>query len=133
MLETTLGHLASYPSRSCELLIVDDGSRDGTVSLALSFAKAQDGSDIRIVKLDKNVGKGGAVRHGFMHARGDRLLMVDADGASQFEDLELLWKEMDRVVQDGYAVAVGSRAHMVQTEAVVKVRIAFVESSSSLP
>lgn len=123
MLEATIVHLDSRSSRSYELLIVDDGSRDSTVSLALSLAKIHTNSDIRIVKLDKNVGKGGAVRHGFMHARGERLLMVDADGASQFEDLELLWKEMDRVERDGFAVAVGSRAHMVKTEAVVKVRI----------
>ena len=123
MLEATLAHLVTNPSRSYELIIVDDGSKDATVSLSLSLAETHAGSDIRIVKMDKNVGKGGAVRHGFMHARGERLLMVDADGASRFEDLEKLWREMDRVEQDGYAVAVGSRAHLVKTEAVVKVCI----------
>ena len=51
--------------------------------------------------------------------------MVDADGASRFEDLELLWKAMDRLTSnvssnDGPAVAVGSRAHLVKTDAVVK-------------
>ena len=121
MLEATLAHLISHPSRPYELIIVDDGSKDATVSLALSLAGTYPGSDIRIVRMDKNVGKGGAVRHGFMHARGERLLMVDADGASRFEDLELLWEEMDRVEIDGYAVAVGSRAHLVKTEVVVKV------------
>lgn len=121
MLEATITHLDSRPSRSYEVLIIDDGSRDSTVPLALSLAKTHTSSDIRIIKLDRNVGKGGAVRHGFMHARGGRLLMVDADGASQFEDLELLWKEMDRVEQDGFAVAIGSRAHMIGTDAVVKV------------
>lgn len=49
--------------------------------------------------------------------------MVDADGASRFEDLEMLWKEMDRIApHDEPAVVVGSRAHLVKTEAVVKVR-----------
>jgi dolichyl-phosphate beta-glucosyltransferase len=47
--------------------------------------------------------------------------MVDADGASRFEDLELLWKEMDDIEVDGQAIAVGSRAHLVGTDAVVKV------------
>lgn len=68
------------------------------------------------------MGKGGAVRHGMLYGRGERLLMVDADGASRFEDLELLWKAMDALAPDNEpAVAVGSRAHLVKTEAVVKV------------
>jgi len=120
MLEATLAHLKTQTKRTSEIIIVDDGSKDATVALALSLAQAHPKSDIRIVKMDKNVGKGGAVRHGFLHARGERLLMVDADGASAFEDLELLWKAMDEVEKDGRAVAVGSRAHMVKTEAVVK-------------
>ena len=49
--------------------------------------------------------------------------MVDADGASRFEDLEELWKAMDKLAPDGEAaVVVGSRAHLVKTDAVVKVR-----------
>lgn len=47
--------------------------------------------------------------------------MVDADGGSRFEDLEALWKEMDRIApKDEAAVVVGSRAHLVKTEAVIK-------------
>ena len=64
------------------------------------------------------------MRHGMLHARGERLLMVDADGASRFEDLELLWAALDRLDEkrpNSAAIAVGSRAHLVQTEAVVKV------------
>jgi len=120
MLEATLSHLVANPLRTYEILIVDDGSKDATVTLALSLAQVHAASDIRIVKMDRNVGKGGAVRHGFLHARGERLLMVDADGASQFADLDLLWAAMDGVENDGRGVAVGSRAHMVKTEAVVK-------------
>lgn len=57
-----------------------------------------------------------------LHARGQRLLMVDADGASRFEDLEGLWKAMDALTpKNAPAVVVGSRAHLVGTEAVVKV------------
>ena len=46
--------------------------------------------------------------------------MVDADGASRFEDVELLWEAMDKLSSDA-AISVGSRAHLVKTEAVVKV------------
>ena len=101
----------------------DDGSRDGTADLALKLGAQYPQSDVRVVVLEKNIGKGGAVRHGMLHARGRRLLMVDADGASRFEDLELLWSAMDEISPKGeVAVVVGSRAHLVKTEAVVKVR-----------
>ena len=51
--------------------------------------------------------------------------MVDADGASRFEDLEVLWNEMDRINGKNInaAVVIGSRAHLVKTEAVVKVSL----------
>lgn len=75
-----------------------------------------------MAKLEKNLGKGGAVRHAMLHSSGEKLLMVDADGASRFEDLELLWKAVgDLVPSNEAAVVVGSRAHMVKTDAVVKV------------
>ncbi|TBU23145.1 glycosyltransferase family 2 protein [Dichomitus squalens] len=122
MFSTTLAHLESTrSSRSYEVLVVDDGSRDGTADLALKLGAQYPQSDVRVVVLEKNVGKGGAVRHGMLHGRGKRLLMVDADGASRFEDLEALWKAMDKISPKGEAaVVVGSRAHLVKTEAVVK-------------
>ncbi|KAI0036181.1 Alg5-prov protein, partial [Vararia minispora EC-137] len=119
MLETTLAHLSAHPKRKAEILIVDDGSRDGTGEFALKLARERKSADIRVIILERNRGKGGAVRHGMMHARGRRLLMVDADGASRFEDLELLWEAMDKL-GDGPAIAIGSRAHLVKTDAVVK-------------
>jgi len=126
MLEATLNHFNSSPVNqrpTYELLIVDDGSKDETSALALKLAQQYPESDIRVVTLEKNLGKGGAVRHGMLHARGNRLLMVDADGASRFEDLQLLWESMDNLgPKNEPAVVVGSRAHLVKTEAVVKVR-----------
>ncbi|KAG9313133.1 glycosyltransferase family 2 protein [Chiua virens] len=124
MLDTTLAHLhapSEVPPRTHELLIVDDGSKDGTSALALVLAAQHPMTDIRVVTLEKNLGKGGAVRHGMLHARGHRLLMVDADGASRFADLEVLWREMDTLAPGNKpGVVVGSRAHLVKTEAVVK-------------
>jgi len=124
MLESTIKHILSIPKRKTEILIIDDGSADGTSDLALQYAKENPKVEIRVVIREKNSGKGGAVRHGMLHARGERLLMVDADGASRFEDLELLWAALDQLDEkrpNNAAIAVGSRAHLVQTEAVVKV------------
>ncbi|KAI9495879.1 nucleotide-diphospho-sugar transferase [Zychaea mexicana] len=105
---------------SYEILIVDDGSRDRTVQVALNFAREHQDVDIRVLALEKNRGKGGAVTQGMLGARGERCLMVDADGATRFADLEKLEGALDKVSKDGYGVAVGSRSHLVSTEAVVK-------------
>ena len=124
MIRPTIKHILSTPKRRTEILIIDDGSADGTADLALEYAKENPKIEIRVVTRERNSGKGGAVRHGMLHSRGRRLLMVDADGASRFEDLELLWAALDRLGEknsDHAAIAIGSRAHLVQTEAVVKV------------
>jgi dolichyl-phosphate beta-glucosyltransferase len=128
MINSTLEHMRSLkPHRSFEIIIVDDGSRDETSKLALklsvSHSKTDSKDEIRVVRLLTNRGKGGAVKHGFMHARGARILFVDADDATRFSDLETLWSKMDEKEQeDGEPViAIGSRAHLVNSEAVVKV------------
>ncbi|KAM0750682.1 hypothetical protein T439DRAFT_325738 [Meredithblackwellia eburnea MCA 4105] len=127
---------------SYEVLIVDDGSKDGTAQVALELAKEleekwkKDGrrlrGEIRVVTLVRNRGKGGSVKHGVLHSAGHRILFVDADGASHFPDLALLQTEMDELEgsssktdsteewKGAHGVIVGSRAHMVKTEAVVK-------------
>jgi dolichyl-phosphate beta-glucosyltransferase len=124
MLDAAIKHILSIPKRKAEILIIDDGSTDGTADLALEYAKKNTKVEIRVIIKEKNSGKGGAVRHGMLHSRGKRLLMVDADGASRFEDLELLWAALDQLGEnnpDNSAIVIGSRAHLVKTEAVVKV------------
>lgn len=106
-----------------EILLVNDGSKDKTVDVALAFAKKKSLHDIlRICTLEQNRGKGGAVTHGFRHVRGAYAIFADADGASRFEDLAKLVTGVDGVADgEERGIAVGSRAHLVGSEAVVKV------------
>lgn len=106
-----------------EILIVNDGSKDKTAQVALDFAHKHELHDIlRVVTLVKNRGKGGGVTHGLRHVRGEYVLFADADGASRFSDVSKLMEGCEEVI-DGSSrgVAIGSRAHLVGSEAVVKV------------
>ncbi|KAI1828684.1 glycosyltransferase family 2 protein [Xylaria intraflava] len=105
-----------------EIIIVNDGSNDKTVEVALQFAREHGLHDImRVVTLEKNRGKGGGVTHGMRHVRGAYALFADADGASKFSDLGKLIEGCEEVVDGAYrGVAIGSRAHLVGSEAVVK-------------
>ncbi|KAF7857111.1 uncharacterized protein EAF02_011344 [Botrytis sinoallii] len=123
-LDTTYGRVAKGKGTGTgyEILLVNDGSRDRTVEIALEFSRKNDLHDVlRIVTLEENRGKGGAVTHGMRHVRGEYAVFADADGASRFADLGKLVKGVKEVVdEEGRGVAVGSRAWLVGSEAVVK-------------
>lgn len=106
-----------------EILIVNDGSCDKTVSVALDFARRRGLHDVlRVVTLERNRGKGGGVTHGLRHVRGEYAVFADADGASRFSDLGKLLEGCEDVVDgSNRGVAIGSRGHLVGSEAVVKV------------
>jgi glycosyltransferase involved in cell wall biosynthesis len=87
-----------------EIIVVDDGSRDGTEKVL----RAIEDSTVRVVRHDENRGQGAAVRTGLEFARGDIVLIQDAD-------LEYQPSDIPRIVQpilDGQAdVVYGSRFH----------------------
>lgn len=117
---------ATFEPTGWEILVVSDGSTDMTAATALDFARdlhSEISSSIRVVTLRKNRGKGGAVTHGMRHVRGQYALFADADGASKIEDLgKLIQACKENQDAQGRAVAVGSRAHLEGSGAVVKVR-----------
>lgn len=105
-----------------EIILVNDGSTDRTTDVVLDFGKKRKLHDIlRVVTLEKNRGKGGGVTHGLRHVRGEYAVFADADGASKFSDLGKLIEGCHDVVDaSNRGVAIGSRGHLVGSEAVVK-------------
>ncbi|CAH2354954.1 dolichyl-phosphate beta-glucosyltransferase [[Candida] railenensis] len=124
MLDECVEHLESNYRGKYEILIVDDGSKDGTAQFALTKATQLGVKPhvLRAVQLSKNRGKGGAVTHGLLHTRGRLALFADADGATKFGDVDRMVEFFAKDSDDSLTgrVAIGSRAHMVNTDAVVK-------------
>jgi len=84
-LERILDYLSAQGG-SFEVVVVDDGSDDATPSLAQSFAAR----GVRLLRHDRNRGKGAALATGVAASRGDWVLLCDADLATPIEELETL-------------------------------------------
>lgn len=90
--------------RSYEVVVVDDGSRDGTRALV---ERAQgDWPQLHLVALEHNQGKGAAVRAGMLEAQGRLRLFSDADLSTPLEEMV----KLERALAGGAGVAIGSRA-----------------------
>lgn len=85
-----------------QIIIADDGSQDATVSIAESF---RDTLPIQVVRLEKNTGKGAAVRAGIADVQSNLVLIYDADGAAPITEVNKLAKAIDA----GSDIAIGSR------------------------
>ncbi|WP_131741516.1 dolichyl-phosphate beta-glucosyltransferase [Actinomadura roseirufa] len=89
-----------------ELIVVDDGSRDGTARPVRAAARAD--PRIRLLRTPANRGKGHAVRTGVLASRGRLVLVTDADLATPVEELDLLRPSLDL----GFDAAIGSRSRV---------------------
>lgn len=81
---------------------MDDGSADGTAGVGFAAARERGLDTVRVLRLPANRGKGAAVRAGALVARGDRLLFMDADGATRMADLDALDAALDGVAVRGW-------------------------------
>src|SRR5260370_35650633 len=105
-LPATLERIAGYinaSGRETEVIVVDDGSTDGTARVAES-SRGKIG-DLRVVSNGQNRGKGYSVRHGSMDSRGEIVLFTDSDLSASIEEADKLLAKMN-----DYDVAIGSRA-----------------------
>jgi len=95
--EVVRGCVAHTPDLG-EVLVIDDGSRDGT------GARARE-AGARVVRLEVNQGKGAALRRGIAEARGEVLVFLDADGQDDPREIPLLLAAM----APGVDLVIGSR------------------------
>ena len=87
-----------------ELILVDDGSTDGT--RLIMDAAAERHPAVRVEGLPHNRGKGRALAVGVEAAKGDEVLITDADLSTPIEELD----KLQAALRDGAGVAIGSRA-----------------------
>ena len=96
-------HLASQEF-SYEILVVNDGSKDGTSEIARRFSTLV--KNLKVIDLPENLGKGAAVRQGMMEAKGNWRLFMDADNSTSVNE----FLKMMPYFKEGYDVVIGSRA-----------------------
>ncbi len=97
---------ASQKGLDCEIIVVDDGSQDHTTQTVLKEFEPGNNSKLRLIKNDKNHGKGYSVRRGMLEARGDFILFTDADLSTPIEEVE----KLIAAIREGSDVAIASRA-----------------------
>lgn len=105
-LPQTLRRIREYvvqTGMNCEVIVVDDGSRDGLLE-ALRHGPEQP-LNLKLLRHEENRGKGYAVRQGFRDARGEVVLMCDADLSAPIEQIERLLPWLER----GHDIVIGSR------------------------
>jgi dolichyl-phosphate beta-glucosyltransferase len=88
-----------------ELVVVDDGSSDATASVVEKYHEAH--PEVRLLRNPGNRGKGYAIRHGMLEARGEWILYTDADLSTPITEIAKL---SAAAIQQQADVAIGSRA-----------------------
>jgi glycosyltransferase involved in cell wall biosynthesis len=87
-----------------EVVVIDDGSHDDTAGAMAELGTRH--PELRLLRLRRNYGKSTALQAGFDHARGDVIVLMDADGQDQPEEIPKLLEALDA----GLDLATGRRA-----------------------
>lgn len=102
----TLESVNTYLSKRAydyEILVVNDGSQDGTAAVVNKLMPAI--KNLRLVGNKENHGKGWVVRQGMLEAQGDHRLFMDADNSTTIDQIENFLPYFS----EGYDIVIGSR------------------------
>src|ERR1700687_5734750 len=91
---------------ACEVVYIDDGSTDATLTIARGLGA--DARDVQVVSLSRNFGKEAALMAGLDHARRGAVLFMDGDGQ---HPPDLVEKLVGHWIDDGYDVVYTAKAH----------------------
>jgi dolichyl-phosphate beta-glucosyltransferase len=86
MLSDMRGFILEYPGYVRELILVDDGSKDGTVEIALQMTRHFP-VEVKVVPCAENRGKWSAIHEGMRVAKGEVIMLIDADGSVRMREL----------------------------------------------
>lgn len=89
-----------------DVIFVDDGSPDDSAAIVNTIITDLEDPDIRLMRYERNQGKGFAVKTGIAEAAGDLILMSDTDLSTPLED----WRRLKDAIDAGADIACGSRA-----------------------
>jgi glycosyltransferase involved in cell wall biosynthesis len=100
-----LNQMMDSLDRTCEIVLIDDGSTDGSFNILRQLQKAD--PRVRAIKLRRNFGQTAAFSAGFDHARGDVIITMDADLQNDPRDIPKLLAKID----EGYDIVSGWRVN----------------------
>lgn len=89
--------------KKSEIILVDDGSSDGTYDVLKAIQKGD--TRVRVIRLRRNFGQAAAFSAGFDHARGEVVVTMDGDLQNDPEDIPRLLEK----IQEGYDIVSGWR------------------------
>ena len=96
-----------------EVIVVNDGSKDGTAGILDELASLY--PQVRVVHHEKNRGYGGALRTGFATATRELVFYTDGDAQYDPAEMELLWRRFDGTVDlvNGYKISRSDPFHRI--------------------
>jgi glycosyltransferase involved in cell wall biosynthesis len=94
-----------------EVIVVNDGSADGTASILDELARTY--PEVRVVHHETNRGYGGALRTGFATATRELVFYTDGDAQYDPAEMEILWRRFDAGVDmvNGYKISRSDPIH----------------------
>jgi glycosyltransferase involved in cell wall biosynthesis len=110
--------LRQHYALTCEVIYVDDGSKDTTLSIARDLPA--DTIDVQVVSLSRNFGKEAALMAGLDHAGDGAILFMDGDGQ---HSPDLVEKLVGHWIDDGYDVVYTAKANRDNESALRRVAV----------